>query len=112
MTTILHITHHESWRQARLKGTYHGDTLAAEGFIHCSTPAQVLQVAHARFLGQQGLVLLYIDQGRVTPEVRYENLEGGTDRFPHIYGPLNLDAVIDVADFEPGPDGRFELPPL
>jgi mutator protein MutT len=110
MTTILHITKRESWSKAQTEGIYRADTLVAEGFIHCSRPDQALKVANSLFLGQKGLVLLYIDEDRVAAEVRYENLEGGDDLFPHIYGPLNLDAIIGVASFEPDADGGFELP--
>jgi uncharacterized protein (DUF952 family) len=84
--------------------------VATEGFIHCSTPEQVLRVANARFRGREDLVLLLIDSGMIAAEIRYENLEGGNERFPHIYGPLNLEAVINVLDFEPQADGTFLLP--
>jgi len=56
------------------------------------------------------LVLLCIDRERVAAPVREENLEGGADQFPHIYGPLNPDAVYQVINFVPGSDGLFELP--
>jgi uncharacterized protein (DUF952 family) len=49
------------------------------------------------------------DSARVKPEIRYENLEGGANLFPHIYGALALDAVVAVHDFPPGEDGSFEL---
>lgn len=107
---ILHITTSEAWRQAVELGVYRAASLSSEGFIHCSRPGQVLQVANTIFRGQKGLVLLYIDRGRVAAPVRDENLEGGADRFPHIYGPLNLDAVCLVVNFAPGLDGQFELP--
>jgi uncharacterized protein (DUF952 family) len=81
-----------------------------DGFIHCSTRDQVIKVANARFRGREGLVLLLIDTDRVGPEIVYENLEGGSELFPHIYGELNTDAVAEVASFEPGSDGFFELP--
>lgn len=83
---------------------------AAEGFIHCSTRKQVITVANARFRGQQGLVLLLIDTDKVKPEIVYENLEGGAQLFPHIYGKLNTDAVVEVATFKPGADDCFKLP--
>ena len=82
---------------------------AAEGFIHCSTGDQVIKVANARFRGQHGLVLLVIDTDKVRPEIVYENLEGGDEVFPHIYGELNTDAVVEVAPFDPGSDGYFHL---
>ena len=83
---------------------------ATDGFIHCSTRDQVIAVANARFRGQPGLILLLIDTDKVRPEIVYENLEGGADLFPHIYGELNTDAVGEVAPFEPGDDGYFQLP--
>ena len=58
-----------------------------------------------------GLVLLEIDTRRVGAEIRYENCEGGQEDFPHIYGALELGAVVRVAAFEPGEDGCFAMPP-
>ncbi|OIO91083.1 MAG: hypothetical protein AUK02_00330 [Anaerolineae bacterium CG2_30_58_95] len=113
MSYILHITSRTSWLAAQNSGSYAADTLASEGFIHCSTREQVLRVANALFAGQRGLVLLVVDLRRLRPEVRWEP---GADRpdelFPHVYGPINLEAVVEVMDFEPGPDGLFVLPTL
>jgi uncharacterized protein (DUF952 family) len=108
--TILHITSLGEWQHAMEVGFYQTASLSSEGFIHCSRPEQVPQVAKTLFRGQTGLVLLCIDRERVAAPVREENLEGGVDLFPHIYGPLNLDAVYQVINFVPGPDGLFELP--
>lgn len=108
MSIILHITQCEQWEQAKLVQAYRGDTLDSEGFIHCSTPLQVIKVANAFFPGQKGLILLCIDSDKVQAEIRYEGFEG-EERFPHIYGSLNIDAVFKVLDFEPGEDGKFEM---
>ncbi|MBC8030218.1 MAG: DUF952 domain-containing protein [Pyrinomonadaceae bacterium] len=110
MTMIFHITTGNAWNKAVAEGTYQTDTFSAEGFIHCSTSDQVIQVANARFRGQSGLVLLSIETEKVAAEIIYENLEGGQQLFPHIYGELNTDAVVHVAEFEPGRDGYFTLP--
>ena len=110
MTPILHCTTHAAWDAAVAQGAYAADSLAQEGFIHLSTPAQILAVADARFRGQGGLVLLCVDAERLVPELRYENLEGGTLLFPHVYGPINLDAVRQVVAFPPEADGSFRLP--
>ncbi len=109
MIDIFHITRREEWQKALEEGAYQADTLASQGFIHCSTPNQVVEVADRIFRAQHGLVLLGIDSRRVQPEVRYENMEGGTSLFPHIYGPLNLEAVEKVIEFEPREDGTFSL---
>jgi len=107
---IFHITKRDAWTRAKAEGSYRTEMFPIEGFIHCSTADQVIQVANIRFRGQTGLVLLSIDTDRVTAEIIYENLEGGSQLFPHIYGELNIDAVIQVAEFEPGADGHFTLP--
>ena len=67
-------------------------------------------VANQRFRGRQDLILLRIDPARLTAEVRYENLEGGTQLFPHVYGPIPVTAVVNVAPFLPSPDGTFTAP--
>ena len=107
---IYHITAREAWERAKPAGSYRPDAFAADGFIHCSTRDQVARVADARFRGRRGLVLLCIDTERVAAEIVYENLEGGRELFPHIYGELNTDAVAEVRGFEPGEDGRFRPP--
>jgi uncharacterized protein (DUF952 family) len=109
MAIIFHITKRDAWTSAKAEGHYRTEMFPIEGFIHCSTADQVIQVADTRFRGQTGLVLLSIDTDRVNAEIIYENLEGGSELFPHIYGELNIDAVVQVAEFEPGASGYFTL---
>ncbi len=107
---IYHITKKDEWNKARYLGAYMADSLASQGFIHCSTQLQVVRTANAYYSGQQDLVLLKIEEERVKATIRYENPQGGTAMFPHIYGPLNIDAVQKYADFPPQPDGTFKFP--
>ena len=110
MTTLLHITTDEAWQVAQTAGAYRTGSLETEGFIHCSLPDQVVDVANARYRGQDHLVLLVIAEAQVQPEICYEDCYETGEDFPHIYGPLNLDAVMDMLPFPPGPDGTFTLP--
>jgi uncharacterized protein (DUF952 family) len=87
-----------------------GHTLEEVGFIHCSQGTQVEPVANAVYQGAEHLVLLSIDPDRVRSEIRHEEVDGWEDPFPHIYGPLNTDAVVEVSPFPPGPEGRCSLP--
>ena len=109
MAIIFHIALRETWA-SRAGGSYSPEMFVVDGFVHCSTEDQVVKVADIRFRGQKGLVLLCIDTDKVTAEIRYENLEGGQELFPHIYGEINTDAVVRVAEFEPGAEGYFALP--
>lgn len=90
---------------------YAAPTLTSEGFIHCTgEPEWLVQVAN-RFYGaeQDAFVVVCIDEERVLPPVRWEEADGHL--FPHIYGPLNWDAVEGVIDFPRTADGVFTLPP-
>jgi uncharacterized protein (DUF952 family) len=109
MTIILHITTLDAWQQAQQVGEYRAASLASEGFIHCSRPDQVERPANMLYRGQNDLVLLCIDPARLRSRLVYE-ATSTPDPFPHIYGPLNLDAVLDVIPFPPGADGSFALP--
>ncbi len=95
--SIFHIASASDWAQAVADGEYRtstrGRTLDDEGFIHASHPHQVRDVANNYYRDAGALVLLEIDTDRLRPEVRDE---GG---FPHIHGPLNVDAVVSVRDF-------------
>ncbi len=110
MTIIYHITRLADWQAALAAHEYTADSLASEGFIHCSTAQQVLATANRIFKGRRDLVLLCVDSARVGAEIRYENLEGGANLFPHIYGVLPIDAITAVHDFPPSADGTFQLP--
>jgi len=111
MKYIYHITRKSDWEDAKNKGVYRHCTLdSGEGFIHCSTADQILSVAHYLFRGMKDLVILIIELDKVKAEVKFENLEGGFRKFPHIYGTINLDSVIEIADFPAGPGGIFKLP--
>jgi glutathione S-transferase len=110
---IFHLAEVDGWAEAEADGLYRrstlGRSLAEEGFIHCSHRHQVEEVANAFYRGHRRLLLLVIDPSKVTAEIRDEPAGEGTERFPHIYGPLNRDAVVEVRSVRAGDDGRFTI---
>lgn len=107
MTSLFHITEDFSWERAQVAGVYQAPSLATEGFIHLSDQSQVIGTANRFYLGQSGLVLLEIDRHRLTSKLQYDSvLDHGT--FPHLYGPLNLDAVTHIFSFAPSANGTFQ----
>ena len=99
MSTIFHITTAEEADAAARVGSYVPGAFAAEGFIHCSYLHQIRDVANRRFAGRSDLALLEIDCERLSCDVLDENLEGGTELFPHIYGRLPMTAVVRAHPF-------------
>jgi uncharacterized protein (DUF952 family) len=110
---IYHIATAPDWAQAQAVGEYttstRGVTLAEQGFIHASAAGQVAPVANMIYQGLPGLLVLVIDTDRLRPEVRLEAVPGSDEPFPHIYGPLNTDAVVETRPFRAGPDGQFSF---
>jgi len=115
---IFHITSRTAWDESQKHGYYRAESFALEGFIHCSTLSQVLPVANNFYKGQSGLVLLEIEPTLLSSTLKWEPPSGGAppegvpegDQFPHIYGPINLDAVVRVVDLASKSDGTFDLP--
>ncbi|MGH7779175.1 MAG: DUF952 domain-containing protein [Candidatus Binataceae bacterium] len=116
---ILHIASRAQWKDASKRGAYTPSSFAADGFIHCSAPEQAIATANEYFRGQLDLLLLCIDERRLTAPLRYEPAappagastgEPRSGMFPHLYGDLNLDAVTEVLEFPCAADGSFELP--
>ena len=91
---LFHITSERAWQAAIAQGSYRAPSLNAQGFIHLSDERQWPLTLQRFYAGQQGLVLLVLDSEALTAEVRFEAADG--DSFPHLYGPLNLDAVVEV----------------
>lgn len=107
--TLLHIIDALTWEAARKQAAYSAPSLETEGFIHLSTPEQVLLPANLFYRAQTGLLLLVIAPDKLTAPLRFDSVPGH-GVFPHLYGPLNTDAVITTVPFEPQSDGTFVLP--
>jgi uncharacterized protein (DUF952 family) len=105
-SVLYHIATTAEWNLAG--DTYAPRSFAVDGFIHCSTQEQVLAVANAFFRGRTDLVLLRIDADCERDAVRYENLEGGAELYPHLYRRLKKAHVVDAVPFLPGAEGTFE----
>lgn len=96
MSLIYHITSSAEWENAKPTGAYASASLALEGFNHCCTESQVEGVLLRYFQGKSDLVKLTIDTEKLTSQLVYDWSPSIQDTFPHIYGPINLDAVIGV----------------
>lgn len=117
---IYHITSRRAWNEARERGEYRAESLETEGFIHCSTQSQVVPVTENFCKGQSDLLLLVIEPSRLAADLKWEPPSGGTpppgvpegDLFPHIYGPINLDAIVQVFDLASNSDGKYDFPKI
>lgn len=111
MTEIIyHITEDEQWQDAQINGKYLPKQFISDGFIHCSYKHQLIKVANRFFKGQNNLIILAIDSQRIASKIVTENLEGGTELFPHIYGELPLSVILNVSKLSSNVDGTFYLP--
>jgi glutathione S-transferase len=103
---IYHLAIEREWADARRAGEYRmstlGRTLDDEGFIHCSFEHQVRRVADLFYGERDDIVLLSIDPRGLQAELRVETPPGAAEAFPHVYGPLNLEAVVRAEPFRPG----------
>ena len=110
--TVLHIAPTAAWSAAAVNpdGNYTDPSLEAEGFIHCSTPEQVLIPANERFIGRSDLVLMVINLEQVPSSTVFEDCSDSGHKFPHIYGSIPIGAVTDVVPFPCLSDGSFQLP--
>jgi len=96
MPIIYHVTTSTEWNAAQEKGFYEATSLKTEGFIHCSEQHQVAGVLERYFENKTGLVKMVIDTSKLTSRYVQEWSPSIRDTFPHIYGPVNTDAVIEI----------------
>ena len=97
---IYHLTDAATWAASQAAGEHTGSTrgvsLAEEGYIHCSTAEQWPGVVERYYADATDLLLLHLDEARLTAPLVYEQLGTAPAAFPHVYGPINLDAVVQV----------------
>jgi uncharacterized protein (DUF952 family) len=99
-----------AFEEAWAAGRFHGSADdARDGFIHLSAGHQLAGTLAAHFAGQEGLVLVALDAGRLGPALKWEASRGGA-LFPHLYAPLDLAAMLWVEPLPLGQDGRHILP--
>jgi uncharacterized protein (DUF952 family) len=98
MPIIYHVTTAAEWNAAKEISVYESPSLKAEGFIHCSQENQVAGVLERYFAGKTNLVNLVIDTDKLTSRFVFEWSPSTEDTFPHVYGTINVDAVVDVVD--------------
>jgi uncharacterized protein (DUF952 family) len=105
MEQIVHICLKSAWETAQLGGEYRPDSFEQDSFIHASRPEQVLEVANRYYRGVGGLVILWVDPDLLHAGLRWESSDGQV--YPHIYGALNLEAVVATTDLEADQDGIY-----
>jgi uncharacterized protein (DUF952 family) len=107
---LVHLCSNDEWLSAQAGGTHRPQSLDSSGFVHLSTPDQVHLPANRLYAGRTDLVLLHIDPARLTSPVRWEpGVATDPDGmvFPHLYGALPVEAVINVTSYLPDGNGRF-----
>ncbi len=102
---IVHLCTPREWVEQSRLDEFRDDSLAQAGFIHCSQPEQIFEVANRYYRTEPELVVLWIDPHNLASELRWE--PAGDSYYPHVYGPVNLDAIEAASPLRPGSDGIF-----
>ncbi len=106
--SLFHLVEPELWSALDPAASYAPPSLDQEGFIHLSTREQVEATAARFYARLPALLVIELDPARFLAELRYELADG--QRFPHLYGPLNLDAVLSVGAMVRDGEGLYRLP--
>lgn len=107
---LVHLCSTEEWLTAQRSGELRPDSLSVQGFVHLSAPEQVHLPANRLYSGRGDLVLLHIDPAKLSDPVRWEPgvpTDPEAMLFPHLYGPLPVDAVTTITPYAPDAQGRF-----
>lgn len=95
------------YEAAITQGYYKPSNFDEVGFIHASPANQLTRVANKYYLDKKDVRLLYVDPNLVQSEIRWEPATGGL--YPHIYGPLNLDAIVKLSRIQIDSDGKIRI---
>jgi len=106
---LFHITTRKELNECQKQGNYEPESLETEGFIHCSSGSQLQETANRLFPGKDKILLLVIDATTLRESLKYEKDQETGEEFPHIYGPLHTNAIIDKIDIKAEKDGSFDI---
>ena len=104
-TRIAHLCTPQEWLEQHTMEDFRDQSLAQNGFIHCSQPEQIIEVVHRYYRNYPEMVVLWIDPEKLVSEIRWE--PSGDAFYPHVYGPINLDAIEATTPLHPGLDGTY-----
>ena len=112
MRKIYKICPASAWREAERQGVFRGSPVdVRDGFIHFSTATQVEETARKHFAGQAGLFLIAVDADALGDALRWERSRND-ELFPHLYGELDLGAVMGIHSMPTRSDGSHDIPEL
>jgi uncharacterized protein (DUF952 family) len=98
---IFHIAVRAEWDAQLDSPGYRPDAFAGEGFVHCSTVEQLGPTTARHFPGRDDLVLLTLDPERLTADLRWEPSPSTGELFPHVYGAIDREAIVETVDWPP-----------
>lgn len=93
---IYHVTTQQSWKEALKKNSYEHASLAKENFIHACSREQLSGVLNRYYQGKTDLLLLHIEETKLSSTLQYDHSPSVNETFPHIYGAINIDAVVQI----------------
>lgn len=109
-SVIFKVLSADQWKTAEAQGEFHGAAIdLSDGYIHFSTPEQVVETVQKHFAGQTDLLLIGVDPSKLGDDLRWEPSRRGA-LFPHLYSSLNLECVVSVDELKLGDDGRHIFP--
>lgn len=106
---LFHITTEDHWKEYKTNGNYEPESLETKGFIKCSSGNQLEGAANRFFPEKDEILLLVIDVSLIRENIKYEEDDETGEKFPHIYGPLSTNAVIDKIEIKAEDSGKFNI---
>lgn len=106
---LFHITTKDEWKQYKKEGNYEPESFESDGFIRCFTGVQLEDAANRLFPDKDKILLIVIDVSIIREEIKFEKDEEIGEKFPHILGPLSINAVIDKIDIKAEDNGKFNI---
>lgn len=106
---IFHVTTEEYFQDHKVNNRYQPESLDSKGFIHCSKGTQIEATANRIFPDRDEILLLIIDISTLSSDVKYDMDEQTGEKYPHIYGPLNIDAIMDKLTIYAEDNGDFNI---
>lgn len=97
-TNIYLLMGQAEYQHAKVAGALTRSSLDSEGFIHACAKSQLARVSNKHYVNVADLLVLSVQKDKVSVEIKWEPATGGL--YPHIYGPMNMDAVVNVESFQ------------